>query len=1213
MEPQPATPPPRPKAVSGWLNALIDLTPRNRLLFYKPSAHAVQLIAEPAAAWASLAEGGAFRLDDRAGAAPDFERMRKPVRAVAGRPMKALPVPARAEALRRTARSFADEQGIHVLYAAFGWLSWPETTLDVSGTAKVTLADGRPASLVTAPALLLPVAITRLGTGWVCRRAENVPVEVNQAVIQHLRGAFQAPDFDEEEATPEEILAAWQAALPQEPHWEAGWGPGAVIDTFSFKKVALFRDLEANASLVATHPVLGILAGGQSEAPPPAPLSAVDLDEAVHPSEVALSVAADSSQLEAVHAVLQGGSMVIQGPPGTGKSQTITNLITALVARGKSVLFVAEKRAARDVVVANLERAGLGEVLLHITDDLASARSTATAKANVLDQLKASLDAGPHATPFEPEATVTLAELRQEVNAYPRALHALLGPLGDSSPAAAVGRWAETSGVDAVALPALPSLRQVDRRWVDAAAEAAHGLEDLGADTLSQAAALPWLRTLPANWGDADSRALAEALRTLQGAPAAVAAAAGAHAAPLSLGPPWPRTKLAEAVEALRTLDTFGRVRGKWWKLASPDYWRAKGPGAAFLAAGGALSGEEGTKAEALAAAGEAVAKAETLVVASGAPWAAPATLDQAATGAAELEPSLAVLPAAARVRRVAATAPDVPATAALTEVVATGARPVTAAFAASAWAQWASEALSADASFEKAAPARERLRERFVIADQAVLQAGAARALNAVTSRRPGVDTAAAKDSPLGKLRAQIAAKRRRPLRWLFSNAAEPIRALRPCIVSSPLGVAQFLPADRYQFDVVVFDEASQIPTADAVVPILRARQAVVVGDSKQMPPTAFFDRVLGASLEDDDDDGEDEGIGAFESVLAECEARLPARSLRWHYRSEDERLIAFSNVHFYGDLVTLPAAWADHPQRGVRFVFVEGAVYGKGASRTNPAEAARVADLLAAQLRDDPAAEVAVTAMSVEQAKAIAEEIEARAASSPELRAWLDDDNDVKNLETVQGDECDVMILSLGYGRDAEGKLAANFGPLSQEGGGRRLNVAITRARRQTVLVASIRAADIPTTVGKGGQLVRAYLDYAERGPAALEASGATAASVAGGVERDIVTRLRERGWQVETGVGVSRDQRHRVEIAVRDPSAEGRYLAAIATDGVVYAGAATARDREIVRPAVLKKLGWDVLRVWTPDWFRDREAVTEALDRDLRALAAQRPTEA
>lgn len=350
-------------------------------------------------------------------------------------------------------------------------------------------------------------------------------------------------------------------------------------------------------------------------------------------------------------------------------------------------------------------------------------------------------------------------------------------------------------------------------------------------------------------------------------------------------------------------------------------------------------------------------------------------------------------------------------------------------------------------------------------------------------------------------------------------------------------------------------------------------------------MPPTSFFDR-NGVQSDDLDDI-------PYDSVLEQCQSLLPSRRLLWHYRSEDERLNVFSNRNFYyGDLLTFPSSWELHPDLGIKFNYLPNAVYGRGGSRANPEEAAQVIAILEDELTSIAENTVGVTAMSVAQSLEIHNRVEMAADSSEILQAWLDEGGRARNLETIQGDEFDISILSFGYGKDTSGTPQLNFGPLSGDDGYKRLNVAITRARKKTIVVISIQAADIAIgRVGAGGQLVRSILDYAERGPVALgddlnvEASDVYESPF----EEKVARQSRALGWGVDTQVGVSR---FRVDLGVRHPELPGKYLVGIECDVATYHSAETAREREIGRQDTLERRGWKIFRIWSTDWLRSRD---------------------
>ena len=462
-----------------------------------------------------------------------------------------------------------------------------------------------------------------------------------------------------------------------------------------------------------------------------------------------------------------------------------------------------------------------------------------------------------------------------------------------------------------------------------------------------------------------------------------------------------------------------------------------------------------------------------------------------------------------------------------------------------------------------------------------------------------------------LGLIRRECAKKaRQKPIRRLLAEARGVIGRIKPCFLMSPLSVAQYLPAEA-TFDLVVFDEASQIPVWDAIGVIARAKQCVVVGDPKQMPPTNFFQK---GESGDDEDESED-----LESILDEClAAGLHSAYLSWHYRSRHESLISFSNHHYYGDrLCTFPAAKTT-PRLGVAWHFVENGVYDAKASRTNRAEAEALVDYVFSRLADptQKRRSAGVVTFSMAQKNLIEDIFEERRAANPKFEDYFADDGEepffVKNLENVQGDERDVILFSVGYAKGPDGKFLMNFGPLNRSGGERRLNVAVTRAKEQVVVFASCRGAeiDLNRTQAVGAAHLRAFLEYAERG-------GVAAAADAAERRRDmfadeVASFLSAHGYAVERDVGCSL---FRVDVGVKDPARRDGYLAAIECDGDTYASALTARDRDELRSSVLRSLGWNTVHVWSADWAFDRargeERLLKELDEIKRAPDGMLPT--
>lgn len=371
----------------------------------------------------------------------------------------------------------------------------------------------------------------------------------------------------------------------------------------------------------------------------------------------------------------------------------------------------------------------------------------------------------------------------------------------------------------------------------------------------------------------------------------------------------------------------------------------------------------------------------------------------------------------------------------------------------------------------------RDSIRANFQRLDRELVRNTAASVINACSSRRPTSSAGGA-----GVIRQQAQLKRRhKPVRTLLNQAGDAAQRLKPCFMMSPLSVSQFLPAD-FTFDAVIFDEASQVKEADAIGCIYRGSQLIVAGDDKQLPPTSFFDRMVDTD-EDELDEASEEVLG-FESVLDRCKAQgFTPLPLRWHYRSRHEDLITYSNYRFYdGKLHTFPGAVSDAPDLGMEFIKVDG-IYRRGATRDNLQEAAKVVDRVLHHRRHHPQATIGVVALSTAQQLAVEAEIERRAAGEPELRELEAGDRlsgfFVKNLESVQGDERDIVILTIGYGPDENGKLTMNFGPINREGGERRLNVAVTRARRRIEIISSIESGDIRADGGSLAHL-RGYLDF-------------------------------------------------------------------------------------------------------------------------------------
>jgi len=473
-----------------------------------------------------------------------------------------------------------------------------------------------------------------------------------------------------------------------------------------------------------------------------------------------------------------------------------------------------------------------------------------------------------------------------------------------------------------------------------------------------------------------------------------------------------------------------------------------------------------------------------------------------------------------------------------------------------------------------------------------------------ALVAQRAPTAAAVATGGEMGILQKELQKKRRHmPIRKLLAEIPALAGRLKPCFLMSPMSVATYLDPRAAGFDIVVFDEASQIPTHDAIGVLARGKSAIVVGDSKQLPPTSFF------QAGGDDDAPDDNDFVELESILDECVAGgLPERRLDWHYRSRHESLIAFSNFHYYRNrLNTFPSAAAIGAGRGVTLRPIAG-YYDKGGARTNQAEAQAVVADLVARLRapDARSRTYGVVTFSQAQQGLVEDLLDRVRAEQPELEPFFDHDTHpepviVKNLENIQGDERDVMIFSVCYGPDQHGKVSMNFGPLNRDGGERRLNVAVTRAREELVVYATLSPdqIDLTRTNAVGVKHLKTFLDYARRGPSAIAEAVAVQAADAfeSPFEEQVCERLRALGHTVHTQVGCAG---YRLDMGITDPDQPGRYLLAIECDGAYYHSARSARERDRLRAQVLGGLGWRIHRIWSTDWW-------QAPDRELAKMQA------
>ena len=1243
--------------------------------------------------------------------------------------------------LYRDARTLEEEQGVSVLFLGLGFLRWYES--ESSELERF------------APLILLPVDLERSSVRGRFRLVfRDQDLEPNLSLRAMLASDFDLalPDFPEGGAwRPSDYFRRVAAAVSPQPRWQVL--PDTIeLAFYSFARFLMWRDLAPDSGWAdgaggEGHDLLErvLVRGFGSSGSPLA--GEENLDARFHPKELGHILDADTSQTRVIAAAREGRSLVVQGPPGTGKSQTIANIIAATAGDGKRVLFVAEKRAALEVVHRRLERCGLGPICLELHSHKANRKQ-------VYADLKRTLELGaPQAV--GDAAYERVRRVRDELNHLSDRLHRLDEPTGET-PYGIIGRlallqergcpragfripgadrWSKDDlvrrrrAVTALASltgehgsesghtwrgarrrvggfarrrleagieQALRRLAELERRFATAAGAA--GLETAASLDAAEAAAthLDALRTAPEAvpgllesapiLGQPDAAlALAEKVRKLQRQRGALAE----EVIPAALEMPWEeaRFQVAARGESLfRWLS--GPYRAAVARLRSVCLGSPPGDRDARLALLDRLLD--------CARQREAVRKSSALGrELLGSRWQEDETdlrhllpalrwiavkADRAGSGAA-LKRQLDAVPQdadlgqlAERLREAAARWLEVwegiVSEIALDLPTAFGEDGIGAVPCAAirrrlqAWKTgmdrlegWHRLRTAADQAGELGLEAmRERLAdgrletdragevldllrseavwERMVREEPALEEMDGAdrsekirrfqrldRELQVLASREVAIrhfrSLPTGSAGQVGIVLGEANKKTRHlRIRKLLERAGEAVARIKPVFLMSPLSVAQYLGPGSPTFDLLLMDEASQVRPADAIGAILRCRQMVVVGDQKQMPPTSFFDRQV-SDVEEVDTESEEDiraaQVGDMESILSLCDSRgMPGGMLRWHYRSRHPSLIAVSNHEFYDDgLVFPPSPDEAGTSSGLTLEHVEG-LYDRGRRRNNPVEAEAIAEAVLAHAREHPEETLGVVALSVAQRDTIGNRLESLRAEFPELEAFCKEGKDepffVKNLENVQGDERDVVFISIGYGKDSGGYMSQSFGPVSREGGERRLNVLFTRARKKCRVFSSIRHRDIrlDTTKHAGPRILRRFLKFAGTGD--LDIPVLTGGEPDSPFEEAVARALADHGYRVAGQVGSAG---FLIDLAVYDPDHEGRFLLAVECDGARYHSSSWARERDRLRQAVLEGKGWRFHRIWSTDWFYNRDTeLQKLLDAIERARMDRNP---
>lgn len=1236
--------------------------------------------------------------------------------------------------LYRASRTSIEENGANTLYLALGLLKWYETP-----------ASERPRY---APVLLLPVEIIRKSAakGFVirCREEETM---MNITLLEMLRQNFgivvQGLDslpVDENGVDVKLIYSIIRNSIKNQRKWDVE--EQAILGIFSFNKFIMWNDIHNNSHKLAKNKIVSSLISGKIEWE--ADMMSADaavLDKRLSPAELVLPISADSSQLEAIYEAVNDKTFILHGPPGTGKSQTITNIISNALYRGKRVLFVAEKMAALSVVQNRLAALGLAPFCLEI-------HSNKTKKSSVISQLKETTEIirKTSAENFEKEAGRLLA-LRMELGTYVDALHKVY-PFGFSLYDAIV-RYQTLKSDSRFEIP-VSLLDNLDKegflKWEEAVEMLVrtanafghphrHPLTGISISTYSAALkdeaseildhciilltkiqnklrAFYHLsgETAPCHFR-ADFRVIADIIRKLQQIPeltSSLMALPGfletmdeygeliKHGRKRDLFKAEIEKKFRPEVLELdvkRLLEAWNKVSVRWllpkywgqWKIRKElsMYALEKVDNASVTEILSLILHYQ----EEAAVVEEYKIQLATLfgIYGKTEDWHHIGVIVTAAkelyslllkyvgdaekmslirqTLAAQLSEGIGVF------RELNGQVLDE--LCQLFDELDTSEQRLVNVLGVNweilytekenwiqsaldrlhgwkgnldkmkDWFQWMMVKQKMDEGgigfilndYKTRNIPTEQMQELFhksfyrvviqyILSKENNLELFNGKMFNDVikkykrlsaqfeeltrlelftrlASRIPSFTQEAIQNSEVGILQKNLRNNARGvSIRKLFDQIPTLLSRMCPCMLMSPISVAQYIDPDADKFDLIIFDEASQMPTYEAVGAIARGKNVVIVGDPKQMPPTSFF------SVNVTDEDMIE--MEDLESILDDCLAlSIPSKHLLWHYRSKHESLIAFSNSEYYDNkLLTFPSP--DNIESKVSVVPVSG-FYDKGRSRQNRTEAQAVVNEIARRLKDEELRKrsIGVVTFSVVQQALIEDLLSDLFVLQPELEIVALDGKEplfIKNLENVQGDERDVILFSVGYGPDSEGRVSMNFGPLNRVGGERRLNVAVSRARYEMLIFSTLKSdmIDLNRTSSIGVAGLKRFLEYAERG--GKQSAGYLSAGLpeeVASIEMIVADKLRSLGYTVHTDIGSSG---YKIDIGIVDTVRPSTYQLGIICDGKNYHCAKTVRDREIIQNSVLKLLGWKISRVWTMDWWENPDVVIADLQAAL-----------
>ena len=1334
-----------------WQEKLLDLSLRNPLLSFRGKNYLTLVCPDPTALEDKLAKGNKTRIESFSVQQTTFLTSVDsgyPVSAMsiedyANKQMKAKPsgvvVDMDEMELRkietniyRKARTALLEGGIGTLYLSFGILEWRR--------------DGDE-TIRRAPLILMPVALERKSIKDGVRIvATDEETRINKTLLEMLSKDFGIVIPELRDKLPEDkhgldVRKIWKIAKKVvEGNDCFSVKEEVLLGNFSFAKYLMWADMSTRTDILkGSNSVVDHLMrtpnepydGGES-------IDIETLDDEIEVKDLLMPLEADASQTAAVASADAGNNFILVGPPGTGKSQTISNIISHMIGRGKNVLFVAEKLAALEVVHKRLADIGLGQFCLEL-------HSNKTSKKVFLDKLKeASEKAYSAGENSYKEISAELQKYRNDLNMFVKSMHKKRR--NGHSAYEGIGYKVKNSDTR---FDISLSWHTSEEHDTEKLSEARRISEELchvgkGLDFGSRIAKV----MKAAEWSPSREKKMVDAAKELVEVSARCNEAASAVLAKLGLSDACPlRTETLEFLDIvchilisekdiinlgfllhniqteslLKTadiIDKYGYLenildrrykRFDWRKLdiddiskklaeASKSWWMSRklktrkisktlnefcsgksDPNldvpilakmfetdrdivnqSQYLSDSLSIWSEHDTDTQALRKVADVSGKIldaveltgnekNLHVLLSGINNLAKTDLSSCGNfvevyseilkvsavfyAETNMSPQDIFKEFNGNLEKVAESASFIveessslrdwcqwnktsseaeqQGLSALVSAVKERTIPAdktSDAFESAYWEWWTSAVIDEDPYLRNfSSRIKENEIERFCELDDEHQKATASHIISMIDSNIEHSVKTHGKE--WGELKRYMNQKRPRiTIRELTERFTSAIKTVTPCWMMSPLSVSQYLPFDKNCFDVVIFDEASQITTWDAIGTLARGKQIIVSGDPKQMPPSSLFQRQY-----DTEDEGEndEENLDDLESILDEMEAaRIPKQCLNFHYRSKKEDLIAFSNNRYYDNtLITFPPA---NKHKGVSLIKHKGTYVSGAKARTNRDEAemiiAEIIRRLTHENIDVREQTIGVVTFNQSQQQLIEDLLDNERRQNPSLESAFGEDIPepvfVKNLENVQGDERDVILFSITYGPDAAGNPPAmRFGPLNREGGQRRLNVAFTRARQEMIIFSSMlpEIMRVKPESPQGVKDLKTFLKYAEHGEKILpgEIHGSQGGTESP-LESEILSALTQKGWNVEPQIGVSR---YRIDIGVVHPEHPGDYLAGIECDGATYHSSRTAKERDKLRQDILEGLGWTLFRIWSTDWWHDRDKSLEDIHEKLQ----------